>query len=291
MRKDAIIIEGAREHNLKNITVEIPRHQLTVVTGLSGSGKSSLAFDTLYAEGQRRYVESLSAYARQFLNQLQKPDVDHISGLSPAIAIEQRGSGANPRSIVATATEIHDYLRLLFANLGQAHCPACGHRVHRHSAQDIVSELMQWPDRTRVVLLAPVVKNVAGAHEEVLVRVRKQGFLRVRVNGTQYELDEVPQLAPRKRHSIEVVVDRLLVGSSVESRLTDSVELALLHGEGVVWVLREQGTEGWAEQMFSECNATCDLMFLARAIFHSTVPMGPARGVTAWVQSWSWIRR
>jgi excinuclease ABC subunit A len=183
MSKDNIIVVGAREHNLKNITVHIPRNSLTVVTGLSGSGKSSLAFDTLYAEGQRKYVESLSAYARQFLEQMQKPDVDHIEGLSPAIAIEQRAAGANPRSIVATTTEIHDYLRLLYASVGHAHCYKCNRPISRQSAEEIVEQLMKLPPATRLLILAPLVRGRKGRHEEIFQAARKQGFSRMRVDG------------------------------------------------------------------------------------------------------------
>ncbi len=237
---DAIVISGAREHNLKNVSVSIPRNRLTVITGLSGSGKSSLAFDTLYAEGQRRYVESVSAYARQFLNQMHKPDMDGIEGLSPAISIEQRTAASNPRSIVATSTEIHDYLRLLFAHLGQAHCPKCGTRVERQTAQQIVESLLQLPARTKLILLAPLVRGRKGAHEDVLAEVRKEGFIRVRIDGQMYEIDELPELKARKSHTIDVVVDRLIVTSRITSRLTDSVELALKHGKGTLYVGREQ---------------------------------------------------
>ena len=224
MSKDSIIVVGAREHNLKNITVHIPRNSLTVVTGLSGSGKSSLAFDTLYAEGQRKYVESLSAYARQFLEQMQKPDVDHIEGLSPAIAIEQRTAGANPRSIVATTTEIHDYLRLLYASVGRAHCYKCGRPISRQSAEEIVEQMMKLPPATRLLILAPLVRGRKGQHEEIFQAARKQGFSRMRVDGELYEMDDVPSLDKNKKHTIEVVVDRLVIAEKIRSRLTDSVE-------------------------------------------------------------------
>jgi excinuclease ABC subunit A len=258
MAKSDILIQGAREHNLKHISVRIPRGSLTVITGLSGSGKSSLAFDTLYAEGQRRYVESLSAYARQFLNQLQKPDVDHIEGLSPAIAIEQRTAGSNPRSIVATATEVHDYLRLLYANIGHAHCPRCGRPVGSQSAQEIVDRLMGCSNRTRVSLLAPLVLGRKGRHEEIFESVRKAGFVRVRVDGALCDVDAVPALDPKKAHSIDAVVDRLIITNKIRSRLTDSVEQALKHGHGVLTALvQEEGGEPDA-RLFSEKHACAD---------------------------------
>ena len=253
-----IIITGARQHNLKGVNVRIPRDSLTVVTGLSGSGKSSLAFDTLYAEGQRRYVESLSAYARQFLDQMQKPEVDHIEGLSPAIAIEQRTSGGNPRSIVATVTEIHDYLRLLYGSVGQAHCPSCGKPVRKQSAEQIVDRLMASPAGTKLVLLAPLVRGRKGRHEEVFEAVRRQGFVRVRVDGQMLALDDVPKLDKNKAHTIEAVVDRLVAGDGVRARLTDSVELSLKQGEGVLRVLSVSGAGAEAETLFSEKNACPD---------------------------------
>ncbi len=253
-----IIITGARQHNLKNVDVRIPRHSLTVVTGLSGSGKSSLAFDTLYAEGQRRYVESLSAYARQFLDQMQKPEVDHIEGLSPAISIEQRTSGGNPRSIVATVTEIHDYLRLLYGSIGHAHCPRCGKPVQRQSAEQIVDHLLAQPAGTRLVVLAPLVRGRKGRHEEVFESIRRQGFVRVRVNGEMLALEDVPRLDKNKKHTIEAVVDRLVAGEDVRRRLTDSVELALKQSEGLILV-QSMPPEGEArEELFSEKNACPD---------------------------------
>ena len=253
-----IIISGARQHNLKNVDVRIPRDSLTVVTGLSGSGKSSLAFDTLYAEGQRRYVESLSAYARQFLDHMQKPEVDHIEGLSPAISIEQRTSGGNPRSIVATVTEIHDYLRLLYGSVGRAHCPSCGKPVQRQSAEQIVDHLLAQPTGTKLVVLAPLVRGRKGRHEEVFESIRRQGFVRVRVDGEMMALEDVPRLDKNKAHTLEAVVDRLVVGEGVRRRLTDSVELALKQGEGLVRV-QSMPREGDArEELFSEKNACPD---------------------------------
>ncbi len=259
MSNDWIVVSGARQHNLQNIDVKIPRRKLTVITGLSGSGKSSLAFDTLYAEGQRRYVESLSAYARQFLDRMQKPDVDFIEGLSPAISIEQRTAGSNPRSIVATSTEIHDYLRLLFASIGIAHCPKCHQVVSRQSAEEIVEQLLARPIRTKLVLLAPLVKGKKGKHAEIFATVQKQGFVRVRVDGEMYELEKLPTLHKNKAHTIEVVIDRLIVTKQIRPRLTDSVELALSHGEGTMIVQhRGDGEKDWEEDLFSEKHACVD---------------------------------
>jgi excinuclease ABC subunit A len=262
MAKQWIKVAGAREHNLKDVHVKIPRDELTVVTGLSGSGKSSLAFDTIYAEGQRKYVESLSAYARQFLGQMQKPDVDYIEGLSPAVSIEQRTAGANPRSIVATTTEIYDYLRLLFASIGKAHCYQCGKPVSSQSAEEIVEQLMKLPARTRVMVLAPLVRGRKGEHAEVFERIRKQGFVRARVDGEIHEIENVPKLKKTYKHTIEAVVDRLAVSGEIRSRITDSVELALGEAEGLVSVLVEAG-DGWDERLFSEHNAClkCGISF------------------------------
>ena len=246
-----IVITGAKQHNLKNINVRIPHRTLTVITGLSGSGKSSLAFDTLYAEGQRRYVQSLSAYARQFLDQLGKPDVEKIEGLSPAISIEQHTSGGNPRSIVATVTEIHDYMRLLYGSIGQAHCPQCGKPVRRQSAEEIVESLLRLPERTRLVLMAPVVRGRKGRHEDVFASIRKDGFARVRVDGEMLPLDDVPELDKKRNHSIDVVIDRLAVADGIATRLTDSVETALRRGGGLVsvQVLPPKGAKSEAAAM------------------------------------------
>ena len=240
MSANVIRVVGAREHNLKNITVEIPRDKLVVITGLSGSGKSSLAFDTIFAEGQRRYVESLSAYARQFLGQMQKPDVDYIEGLSPAVSIDQKGTSHNPRSTVGTVTEIYDYLRLLFARVGIPHCPICGREVVKQSAQEIVDAVQTLPEGTRILVLAPVVRGRKGTYQAVFEETRKAGFARARVDGTVYNLDEEISLDRYKIHTIEAVVDRLMVsgsGSEEErkanlTRLTDSVETALKFGDG-----------------------------------------------------------
>ncbi|MCD5406233.1 MAG: excinuclease ABC subunit UvrA [Desulfotomaculum sp.] len=229
-----IIIKGARLHNLKNINVEIPRNKLVVITGLSGSGKSSLAFDTIYAEGQRRYVESLSAYARQFLGQMNKPDVDAIEGLSPAISIDQKGASHNPRSTVGTVTEIYDYLRLLYARAGQPHCPQCGQPVTSQTVQQMVDRLAELAEGTKVQLLAPVVQGKKGQHLKVLAAIKNNGYVRVRINGVVQELTSTIKLAKNKKHTIEVVVDRLVIRPGVEKRLADSLETALKAGAGVV---------------------------------------------------------
>jgi len=233
---DWITIRGARQHNLKNLDLDLPRGKLIVVTGISGSGKSSLAFDTIYAEGQRRYVESLSAYARQFLGQLDKPDVDLIEGLSPAVAIDQKSGSHNPRSTVGTVTEVYDYLRLLFARIGRPHCPHCGKEIRQQTPQQIVDETLTLPEKTRIYLLAPVVRGEQGDPQEVLERVRKEGFVRVRVDGEVFELDALPPLDGRKRHDLDVLVDRLVIQPGIEARLADSVETTLALGEGTLIV-------------------------------------------------------
>ncbi|HUL69699.1 MAG TPA: excinuclease ABC subunit UvrA [Gemmatimonadales bacterium] len=251
MSEEQLVVRGARAHNLKNISVVIPRNRLTVITGLSGSGKSSLAFDTIYAEGQRRYVESLSAYARQFLGLMEKPDVDAIEGLSPAISIEQKSTGQNPRSTVGTVTEIYDYLRLLWARAGTPHCPNDGSPVERSSAAQITETVLGWPEGTRIEILAPLVRGRKGEFRDLFEEIRKQGFLRARVDGTVYDLAEVPALNRRQNHDIAVVVDRLVVRASDRSRLNDSIETALKAADGVVEVARhggEQGTRRTGEQ-------------------------------------------
>ena len=264
MGKDFIKIGGAREHNLKNLTLDIPRDKLVVITGLSGSGKSSLAFDTIYAEGQRKYVESLSAYARQFLDQMQKPDVDYIEGLSPAIAIEQRSSGMNPRSTVATTTEIYDYLRLLYAHVGQPHCPETGRPITQQTTSDIVDKILALPSKTRVLLLAPVVREQKGEFRDVIERLAREGFVRARVDGEFVELaaNVRVKLEARQKHNIDVVVDRLVIDDRIRPRLSDSVETALKWGEGRLLVLHqlpsEQGTRNadasWIETLHSNRN-------------------------------------
>ncbi|MDN5347528.1 MAG: excinuclease subunit [Clostridia bacterium] len=236
MSKDKIIVKGARAHNLKNIDVEIPRDRLVVITGLSGSGKSSLAFDTIYAEGQRRYVESLSAYARQFLGQMDKPDVDYIEGLSPAISIDQKTASHNPRSTVGTVTEIYDYLRLLFARVGRPHCPNCGRPISPQEVSQMVDRLMGYPEGTRLVIMAPVVRGRKGEYRQLLEELRKQGYVRLRVDGEIRELSEEIKLDKNKKHTLEVIIDRLIVRPGVARRLADSLETALRLGDGVVAV-------------------------------------------------------
>jgi len=250
MSGDALIVRGAREHNLKNIDVELPRNALVVITGLSGSGKSSLAFDTIYAEGQRRYVESLSAYARQFLGLMDKPDVDAIEGLSPAISIEQKTAGANPRSTVGTITEIYDYLRLLWARTGTPHCPNDGAPVERQSASQITDLVLEWPEGTKIEVLAPLVRGRKGEFRDVFEAMRKQGFVRARINGETYDLANVPKLNRRQNHDIAVVVDRLVVRPADRARLADSIETALKAAEGVVEVVRQTGSP--RSRLFSE---------------------------------------
>ena len=260
MPEDALIVRGARAHNLKNIDVTIPRDRLTVITGLSGSGKSSLAFDTIFAEGQRRYVESLSAYARQFLGLMEKPDVDTIEGLSPAISIEQKTAGHNPRSTVGTVTEVHDYLRLLFARAGTPHCSNCGLPVDRQSPSQISEVVLSWPEGTRVEVLAPLVRGRKGEFRELFESARKQGFVRAIVDGSVIELDAPPKLNRRVNHDVAIVVDRLVVRAADRARLTDSVETALRLAEGLVEVVKVAGVKR-TSALFSErfgC-ATCGI--------------------------------
>jgi excinuclease ABC subunit A len=264
MALDKLIVRGAREHNLKDVHLEIPRDKLVVITGLSGSGKSSLAFDTIYAEGQRRYVESLSAYARQFLGLMEKPNVDQIEGLSPAISIDQKGSGRNPRSTVGTVTEVYDYLRLLFARVGQPHCPECGEPISQQSASQIVDSIMEMPEGARILILAPLIKDRKGQHQKVLEDLQKQGYVRVRVNGDIYEVTEVPELDRYKMHTIEAVVDRLIVHHAEPdpenpdmmgpdlSRLSDSVETALRLGEGVMILSDVSDRDNPIDRTYSE---------------------------------------
>ena len=239
---DKIIIHGAREHNLKNIDLEVPRDKLVVFTGLSGSGKSSLAFDTIYADGQRRYMESLSSYARQFLGMMEKPDVDEITGLSPAISIDQKTTSKNPRSTVCTVTEIYDYLRLLYARIGIPHCPVCGREIRQQTVDQMVDKIMELPQRTKIQILAPIVRGKKGTHQKEFERAKKSGYVRVRVDGNLYELSEEIALEKNKKHNIEIVVDRLVVREDIQSRLTDSLETAIGLTGGLVLVDGDERT-------------------------------------------------
>jgi excinuclease ABC subunit A len=265
MAAETIRIIGARQHNLKNVSVEFPRERLIVFTGMSGSGKSSLAFDTLYAEGQRRYVESLSAYARQFLDQMEKPDVDFIEGLSPAIAIEQRSSVANPRSTIATTTEIYDYLRVLFSVVGQPHDPATGEKIFKQTPQQIVDQILAYPEETRVLIIAPIIRNEVGEFRDVLEKIKREGFVRVRIDGEILELarPEPIRLAKSQRHTIEIVVDRLVIREGVRTRLADSVDTGLLWGKNRIIVSQQRPNESSSEDIpYSTdfCNPKTDFL-------------------------------
>ena len=252
MSSEMIRVRGAREHNLKNINVDIPRDRLTVITGLSGSGKSSLAFDTIYAEGQRRYVESLSSYARQFLGQMDKPDLDSIDGLSPAISIDQKTTGRNPRSTVGTVTEVHDYLRLLWARAGIPHCPNCGREIRKQSVDEMVDAVLRYPEGTRLQVLSPVVRARKGEHREILEKAAKSGYVRVRIDGTLYELEDAPALNKKQKHTIEIVVDRLIVrdGKEFRQRLSDDIETATRQSAGLV-IMNRLNEDNPGEDLFS----------------------------------------
>jgi len=273
MVKDSITIKGAKEHNLRNIDLEIPRDKLVVITGLSGSGKSSLAFDTIYAEGQRRYVESLSSYARQFLEQLQKPDVEYIEGLSPAISIEQRTAGSNPRSTVGTQTEIYDYLRLLFASVGTPHCPKCKKPITRQSSQEIVNQVTRLPQDSKIIILAPVMKGRKGEHKDILQKAKKDGFVRVRIDGVVHELEKPVALDKNRAHDIEIVVDRLILKSDdIRKRLTDSVETALEIGKGLIIVSADKDT--LYSELYACIGCGISLGEIAPRIFSFNSPYG-----------------
>ena len=285
MESDSIVIRGAREHNLKNISISIPRNKLVVITGLSGSGKSSLAFDTIYAEGQRRYVESLSSYARMFLGQMEKPDVDTIEGLSPAISIDQKTTSRNPRSTVGTVTEIHDYLRLLYARVGTPHCPKCGREIRKQTVDEIADAILRNEEGTRLQLLAPVIRGRKGEHAKILEDARKSGFVRVRIDGEMYELDDTPALDKKKKHTIELVVDRLVVradSKEQQQRLFDSIETAARQSAGLVIadysVNRTPMPDGKTEQLFSMNYACPDcgiaIEELAPRMFSFNSPFG-----------------
>ena len=271
---DKIIIKGARQHNLKNVDVEISRNQLVVITGLSGSGKSSLAFDTLYAEGQRRYVESLSSYARQFLGLMEKPDMDYIEGLSPAISIEQKATARNPRSTVGTVTEIHDYLRLLYAHVGKPHCWKCDRPIQRQTVQQIVDTIVKFGEGARIYILAPVVRGRKGQHKGVFEEVRKEGFLRVRVDGAIHSVDEKLTLEKNKKHSIEVVVDRLVLEDDYKERLTESVELSLKIGSGLTIVHELPNTDHLFSEHFACPHCEVSMEELSPRMFSFNSPYG-----------------
>ncbi len=272
---DSISIRGAREHNLKNLNLEIPRNRLVVITGVSGSGKSSLAFDTLYAEGQRRYVESLSAYARQFLQQMEKPDVDSIEGLSPAISIEQKSVSKNPRSTVGTVTEIHDFLRLLFASVGTPHCPSCGQEIRPQTVQQMVDRVMALPDKSRLIIFAPYVRGKKGEYRKQLAQMVKEGFIRARVDGELVELaGELPTLDKRKKHTIDVVIDRLVVKPGIGQRLADSLETALKVGDGLVVLAPRGMPEETLSQHYACADCGTSLAEITPRLFSFNSPYG-----------------
>ena len=271
---DRIFIKGAREHNLKNVDVELPRNKLVVLTGLSGSGKSSLAFDTLYAEGQRRYVESLSSYARQFLGQMEKPDVDYIEGLSPAISIDQKTTSKNPRSTVGTVTEIHDYLRLLYARIGIPHCPKCGREIRQQTVDQMVDQVLALPERTRIQVLAPVIRGRKGEHVKVLEDLKRDGYVRVRIDGEMHELDEEIHLEKNKKHTIEAVVDRLVVREGMNKRLTDSLETAMKVSGGLIVLDVIDGEEMLFSQNYACPDCGISLEELTPRMFSFNNPYG-----------------
>ena len=245
MSHSSIHIEGARQHNLKNLSLDIPRDELVVVCGPSGSGKSTLAFDIVYAEGQRRYVESLSAYARQFLPQMDKPDVDKIEGLSPAISLEQQTTGRNPRSTVGTVTEVYDFLRVFFARLGKMYCPQCGRPIEARAADEIIADILALPEGTKVIIMAPLVELQKGTHLDRFKKLKAEGFVRVRVDGQLYGMEDIPALDKNKKHTIDLVIDRLVIKDGIRGRLADSVELALRYGEGRIIVNEpDKGADG-----------------------------------------------
>ncbi len=277
---DKIIIHGAREHNLKNIDLEVPRDKLVVFTGLSGSGKSSLAFDTIYADGQRRYMESLSSYARQFLGMMEKPDVDEITGLSPAISIDQKTTSKNPRSTVGTVTEIYDYLRLLYARIGIPHCPVCGREIRQQTVDQMVDKIMELPQRTKIQILAPIVRGKKGTHQKEFERAKKSGYVRVRVDGNLYELSEEIALEKNKKHNIEVVVDRLVVREDIQSRLTDSLETAIGLTGGLVLVDVIDGEEMLFSQNYACPEHNISIEELNPRMFSFNNPFGACEKCT-----------
>ncbi len=275
MTRDTLLVKGAREHNLKNVDIEIPRDQLVVFTGLSGSGKSSLAFDTIYAEGQRRYIESMSSYARQFLGQMEKPDVDLIEGLSPAISIDQKTTGRNPRSTVGTVTEVNDYLRLMYARIGVPHCPECGKEIKQQTVDQMVDALLAMPEGTRMQILAPVVRGRKGEHARILEDARHGGFVRVRIDGRGYELEDLPPLDKQKKHDIDIVVDRIVIREGIAQRLTDSLETAMKQAAGLVGIdLVDTGEQLMFSQNYACPDCGVNIEELAPRMFSFNNPFG-----------------
>lgn len=274
MRLDEIIIKGAKEHNLKNISLRLPRNKLIVITGLSGSGKSSLAFDTIYAEGQRRYVESLSAYARQFLEQMEKPDVEQIEGLSPAISIEQKTASRNPRSTIGTVTEIYDYLRLLYARAGRVHCYNCGQEISSQTVQQISDQVDSIPPGSRIQILSPIIRGRKGEYRKVLEGFQKKGFVRARINGQIRDLSEPIELDKKKKQSIELVIDRLVVKEGIKKRMADSVEIALKHSGGLVSILMEDNSERIYSEKFACVDCGISYPEMAPRMFSFNSPHG-----------------
>lgn len=272
--EDKIIIKGAKEHNLKNVDLELPRNKFIVFTGLSGSGKSSLAFDTIYAEGQRRYVESLSSYARQFLGQMEKPNVEYIEGLSPAISIDQKTTSKNPRSTVGTVTEIYDYLRLLFARVGEVYCPVCGEKISQMTIQEIVDKMLEFPERTKLQILSPVVRGQKGTHKKLLENIKKEGFVRIRVDGENYEVTDDIELNKNQKHSIEVVVDRIVIKEGIETRLADSIETAVKLSDGLVIAHIIDGDEILYSTKFACPEHGIGIEELSPRIFSFNAPFG-----------------
>ena len=278
--RQSIVLKGARAHNLKNIDLEIPRDKLIVFTGLSGSGKSSLAFDTIYAEGQRRYVESLSSYARQFLGQMEKPDIDYIDGLSPAISIDQKTTSKNPRSTVGTVTEIHDYLRLLYARIGTPHCPQCGREINQQTVDQMVDQVMALPERTRLQIMAPVIRARKGEHNRMLEDMQHQGYVRARIDGTIYDLGDTPPLDKKKKHTIEIVIDRLIVRPDIKTRLTDALETALRLADGLVLVAVVDGEEMLFSQNYACPDCGISIGELEPRLFSFNNPYGACPACT-----------
>ena len=280
MALDKIVIKGAREHNLKNVDLELPRDKFIVFTGLSGSGKSSLAFDTIYADGQRRYVESLSSYARMFLGQMEKPDVDSIEGLSPAISIDQKTTSKNPRSTVGTVTEIYDYLRLLYARIGIPHCPVCGRVIEQQTVDQMVDQIMALPEGSRIQILAPVVRGRKGEHKKEFESAKRSGFVRVRADGILYDLSEEIKLEKNKKHNIEIVIDRLILKSDIRSRLSDSLESAMSVSGGLVLIDVQNGEELLFSQNYACPDHGISIEELSPRMFSFNNPAGACEKCT-----------